>query len=698
MDPGQDPPRVDWLNPATDSRDNSEPFTSNLCRSFPLPPGATELPSSLSRPDLIAAVPESQTNEMSAVDRYAAEIADWHRAPVDEVYTELSRLEAGFADFLWSIDGDVTQDRHTGIVAGFLRNALEVQPWQTVQQWLQSAEPRVLAQRVMVADYLANDAVEHGVLLFSRSELAERLEALRLFLGIEQSSLLSTGHPQQVFQRSHCLWWWLARLYPTRLTKSSGSVAETQSAYDWIRKVPSSIGRDHEVCSMAEADLIPDLSVADAERIEYLRPRILNLKRAVLNTAASELLSECFTDYWPQYVESIRTALTEDEFCFCLSMDRIYAEHLGHSVDPLMRAMLGLADSFEPGGLTNILSLICHVGIERTIGTMHEARAMLDGLIVLCHGDNRLKSLSNTPGYFGYLGEPSKATLDQAIMSLLQREEEKAEFTRLFTQKVATAVNRDLDRQIEIQIRCRSAWAIELKEFLEQCARRGQINLESNGRLQALPSVPSCDQPTGDEENIFRRDGEIWEVRFRNGIVSRHPHRDGFLYLRTLLQNPGRPFDPSNLYREKLSATRQPQTSSVLPDVDARHEHPDGGSRRGNGGETQESLRRLNERRREIDFEIDEARADHDDAKLQNLETEKEEVRKEISDISRRERGFNELSTRAHSDRTTVKNAILRVRDLIETKDHNLNLHLRDSIKFLDNYVYETPNPPAWCC
>src|SRR4029079_11727042 len=102
----------------------------------------------------------------------------------------------------------------------------------------------LLEEQLWASRYLSGDDNDGGIPLFSKEELAKKLEAFSKFLRKDRDHLLATGLPSKRFKQSPWLEARLARLYPVHCTENSLPADDTPnqsrgkfSAYRWSRVV-----------------------------------------------------------------------------------------------------------------------------------------------------------------------------------------------------------------------------------------------------------------------------------------------------------------------------------------------------------------------------------------------------------------------------------------------------------------------------
>jgi 7-cyano-7-deazaguanine synthase in queuosine biosynthesis len=94
------------------------------------------------------------------------------------------------------------------------------------------------------------------------------------------------------------------------------------------------------------------------------------------------------------------------------------------------------------------------------------------------------------------------------------------------------------------------------------CLLRMVYGLDASGADAAPAPAPQ------DGENVFRRSGKVWEVRYRGGKRFYLRPRRGLTYIHALLQRPGSPFGALELYNLGAPRKRSPGAKKREPVVD----------------------------------------------------------------------------------------------------------------------------------
>jgi hypothetical protein len=230
----------------------------------------------------------------------------------------------------------------------------------------------------------------------------------------------------------------------------------------------------------------------------------------------------------------------------------------------------------------------------------------------------------------------------------------------------AGQVNRAVDRLIAANasaIRARTLPATSL------------VRLVSDGGPPA-EADPESPPPTAD--NLFRRAGQMWTVRFRGGDVNHYVPSKGLAYLHAMLTTPGKPVSSVAL----VAAVGRRPADFALGDAGATADP--------------EALAAYHARLAEIRDELDEARVDNDPGRVDRLEAEREGLLAEV----KRQTGFGNRLKKGANPRERVRKALYqavhRAIEVIDEYDTNLARHLRERVTCGMHPVYAPVDGCVW--
>jgi hypothetical protein len=568
----------------------------------------------------------------------------------------------------------------------------------------------------LASRYLAGAGAFDGIPLFTREELREELRSFREFLLADRQHLLQTGLPSKKFSGSRWLCARAAKLYVTHCTEQGLPYdkplpfAGQLLFYKWVRIVTDQekLVVTYVPCRQENADLFPGIRGADADRLRDIREKILDLKLAVLAAAEEFLGSTGTDDFLGQCVPFFRAAVTAGVAEFCMDMDCTYKE-ISETLKSTNRDLWILGHDWpsSPGGFTSIFELIGHVEKESKIGTMHRTREALGDLAAV--GSRRALSAEDPEwSYVEFIDHPDIERLHRAIDIFRDCDAREAAFWGGFQERVSAMIAGELEREVTVHLRARPHVAEPLRLNVQTYGDWAKSHFGASGSLPVLGlAEPGVMRSSGEGENVFRKRGDDWEIRFKDGNLNRFPNLAGMFYLSLLVRSPGKHdgIFPTDLRvaraRENSDADRRTEDGARSA---ASERSADGLSPLGSfqAQIELEDLKRIREERREVLEKLVRARRDHDDAKIQELEKDLENFEKYLREAlvpSRdkgkppRNKGFR---ARLKNDRDTVLAAIETSLEKIERKDPIAAAHLRNSLRYGPLLTYEPESKTVW--
>lgn len=220
------------------------------------------------------------------------------------------------------------------------------------------------------------------------------------------------------------------------------------------------------------------------------------------------------------------------------------------------------------------------------------------------------------------------------------------------------------------------------------------------------PPIERRDQ-IQEDQNVFCKRGDDWEIQFRGG--SRHPFQDldGLLYLWILVAHPSRRYTAQELNGCKNQYRASPEQRSTIAAADLLAESLEADRDVGRGFNfsmgagpvlDQGTRQQCWERLQEIEEELREANASQSMAKCIGLQEEKDYLVRELKAAVGYHGREVELSSEVKKARDKVRNAITRAIAKIGKKDSALARHLQNSIKFQPVFAYSPEVPTNWTC
>ena len=211
-----------------------------------------------------------------------------------------------------------------------------------------------------------------------------------------------------------------------------------------------------------------------------------------------------------------------------------------------------------------------------------------------------------------------------------------------------------------------------------------RLAVDSSGQ-QAVPTTNAdaiqdliAEPTTGMPDNVFRRDGRAWRVRFAGGRSFTLLPSKGAAYLHLLLSRPGRPLAATEM---AVAVAKEPSRFAL-----------------GSAGEVldDEAQTAYLARYEDLKCELDEAKDNNDIGQQARVEREMESLMGEL----KRARGLGGRIRRASDDRERVRKkvgiAIRRARESIAIDDRRLAAHLNSSVRCGRSPCYNPQEEVKW--
>ena len=175
---------------------------------------------------------------------------------------------------------------------------------------------------------------------------------------------------------------------------------------------------------------------------------------------------------------------------------------------------------------------------------------------------------------------------------------------------------------------------------------------------------------------MFRRHGHYWVIKYDTELVLLHS-TNGLSYLARLLVDPGRKIPAAFLLAAEMGIDPRIPVGSSGPVLDDK------------------ALAAYRKTYHEITHDLEEAKRNHDHARMAELETQKETFSAEIEKAT----GLGGRK-RENSDpervRKNVSNAVTRAIEAVAVEHVRLGKHLRNSITSGSLFSYDPERDPQW--
>lgn len=432
----------------------------------------------------------------------------------------------------------------------------------------ESSDLSTLAQRVWIVSYLNNWFTP----FYTLDELACLLPECAKCLKDNKQSLLATGYPYRNFGHSFWLDRTLNRMLPVKmpafdplidyvlhsgfadasqwsaLKRFRGPLTEIQQDkngdliynYRWLRNprrnqrilkrfedgtflVSIGLSEMHqpspELCSYPDAAFLPGLGEREAQRLEKLRPKLLDIKIAILNLLPDFIQRKMPWRIWEESLCALTAALTGEEVAFLLGADAFYAKlDMGTTYS---RTRQGTEIVCRNAGLSDLIDLIGHCEKECSLGSLQRTKGLFLDVPRRLY-DTRVSS------YYQVLGEAWQDTIDKTLNRFLLWEEEEKSFYGEYSERVNTALDQWSSEKVAVTV---SVWIDAGHKHLyepniQSYANFQKTHLETTGMLAPLRLTPANNEQ-GSGQRPRRKRKVSSELSAREQAVYRMVHVQG---------------------------------------------------------------------------------------------------------------------------------------------------------------------------
>lgn len=226
---------------------------------------------------------------------------------------------------------------------------------------------------------------------------------------------------------------------------------------------------------------------------------------------------------------------------------------------------------------------------------------------------------------------------------------------------------------------------------------------ETDDRSPPKAGTVAADQQRKDSDdmtpNVFRRDGEDWEIRFNGGKTIRLGNLVGLFYIHEIIRKPKDPCFATELradwgrqQTDESARTWRGAEQNVRTESDSSPQHVhDAGKVTGVA-----ELRQCHFRLQEIEEEIEKARSHNEEGPLERLQREKGDILAQVKAATRKGK-LKHLQPKSKQDQDAVRNRIIDALKKIEKKDPALNRHLQHIVRIRSGFFkYSPENPISW--
>lgn len=595
-----------------------------------------------------------------------------------------------------------------------LDHALAYLPAEVALGLFETEDLDQLRQRIAVTDFLA----ESETPFYTLGQLADLTEAFASYLEHNREHIVETGYPRSLFQESQWLDRNLTRLYTTKLPMRTAvvedQIGDPVYAYAWPDRAAESLdfpppppgirivgfGRGYmwgpdgsaytddgtrvRSCSYEEAALVSGLSVQDAMHLERTRPRIFDLKIAVLRRLLRSLRGRGVGNLWEDCLRLLTESLTATEAEYFLRIDRFYS-----GFDLLSGEVVDERADLVAGGLTDLLQFVGHCEKELTIGTMHRTAQSLASL----------PADASFSSYYETVGQPWQPLVNAALDLFVELDIRERAFWADYRVRVNDALENEFYEEVVIRTRVKRKLVSLFEPHVRTFAAWQKAHLEATGMLPGLQiSQPS--ERVQSRANRFRKDGDFWTIVYQGKEVFLRDTK-GLRHISYLLASPGQEFHVLDL--DAAEREHQPDLASEGYSGMGTEQLANEGlhaSGLGDAGSGLDQQAKYEYKRR-----LAELKEEQEDVRLLGNWQREDQIQEEIDAITTelaaayglggRER---KVASAAEKARVNVKKQIDAARDRIASENPDLGQHLRNAIKTGMHCCYKPDHPIHWEC
>jgi hypothetical protein len=200
------------------------------------------------------------------------------------------------------------------------------------------------------------------------------------------------------------------------------------------------------------------------------------------------------------------------------------------------------------------------------------------------------------------------------------------------------------------------------RDLPSSCLIRLLIETNSEGIISiphpSPPGLPSSDPSIG--ENVFRKWGQVWQIRFRGSELKILLPSKGAAYLHLLLSHPGCSFRASELVRR---VAKNPHDYALDLPIDRM---------------TEEARQAIVDQLAELRADREKAKKDNDEASVHLIDLEIEKLTIELQQSTNNKGKSRTLAGNYERSRKAVRNAMKRTIDTIKKYDSPMAQHFSD--------------------
>ena len=461
---------------------------------------------------------EMLANEESAIK----ELSTAHNLPVSKLHLIIANIKTT----LEATDYSFPDDYAIGLMWG----AFECLPKKKALAFLEAEDLTRQVLKPMLFEALVDEFRSQ----LSIDELINQCNEVKKLLEKHKDYIIQTGLLPARLKDQPWLESFFLRFYDTKKTKSKYPEKPPKAPFSFIPINPFSASKS-KPCKYDEASQIEGLGESDEEEIERLRPAIFDIAIDVINLIECSIKGTTKPDELESgFISIITRRLKNKDLAGLLKFDQKFSTD--KRVNYKLNKPLDINSKFSSylqsdGLLSNLANLVISLKHEFFDNPIRQAFAdprYVDAL-------NKLKEAKKSP----YLGSSYFESLPQTT-----------EMTELFNLIESKGESFRSNRNL----------SIELMNKKLRAERR-----KKRKRLITKAIAPKCKK-----ESIFdvtKVDGSFtWNVKYKGKVIGGKPIKNakGFILIRTLLTNRGKPIPIKTLHNITLSfndpkSTKEPR-------------------------------------------------------------------------------------------------------------------------------------------
>jgi hypothetical protein len=501
-------------NPITENPITENPITENPITENPILENPILENPILENPIL----DEMLANEESAIK----ELSTAHNLPVSKLHLIIANIKTSLEASDYSFPDDYA--------IGLMRGAFEYLPKKQALEFLEAKDLTRQVQKPMLFEALVNELRSQ----LSIEELIKQCIAVKKLLETHKDYIIQTGLLPERLEHEPWLESFFLRFYDTKKTTSKYPSKAPKAPFTFIPINPFSASKSTP-CKYDEASQIEGLSERHETIIEESRPLLFNIAIEVITLIESLIKGTYKPDELEKrFIYAITRRLRNENLAYLLIFDQKFStdKRICNKLNPPLVINSKFSSYLQSDGLlsnlANLIISVRHNFFDNPLGKAFANPKYEDAF-------KQLKETKSSP----YLGSSYFESLPQTteVTELLNLIESKGESFRSI-------------RNLSIEL-------MNKKLRAERIKRRK--------RLITRAMAPKCkNQFVFDVTKV--NGSSTWNVRYKGKVIGGKPIKNakGFILIRTLLTNRGKPIPIKTLHNITLSfndpkSTKEPR-------------------------------------------------------------------------------------------------------------------------------------------